>query len=120
MSSKRRKWKFRLRHIIEAIGRISSYIWGMNFEQFKADPKTVDAVIRNFLIIGEAARHIPPEVERDHTQAPWGRMRAMRNILVHEYESIDLKIVWDTAKSDLPLVVPLLQAVLESKDYPED
>ncbi len=44
----------------------------------------------------------------------------MRNILVHEYEIIDLKIVWDTARDDLPLVVPLLQAVLESKDYPED
>lgn len=120
MSSKRRKWKFRLRHINEAINRISGYIWGMNFEQFKADPKTVDAVIRNFLIIGEAARHIPPEVEQAHPQAPWGRMRAMRNILVHEYESIDLKIVWDTASNDLPPVAPFLQAVLESEDYPGD
>ena len=120
MSSKRRKWKFRLRHIIEAIDRISGYIWGMNFEQFKVDTKTVDAVIRNFLIIGEAARHVPSEVERAHPQTPWGRMRAMSNILVHEYESIDLKIVWNTAKDDLPLIVPLLRAVLESEDYPED
>ncbi len=81
MSSEKRKWKFRLRHIIEAISRIEQYTDGISSEQFSADPKTFDAVVRNLIIIGEAARQVPPEVEIEFPELPWAEMRALRNIL---------------------------------------
>jgi uncharacterized protein with HEPN domain len=81
VSSSKRKWKFRLRHIIEAIGKIEQYTAEISFEKFAADSKTFDAVIRNLTIIGEAARQVPSEIETAFPQVPWAEMRAVRNIL---------------------------------------
>ena len=116
MSSRRRQWKFRLRHIIDAVNKIDQYTEGMTFEQFRSDSKTVDAVVRNLEVIGEASRHIPAWVEEVHPEVPWADMRAMRNVLTHEYERVDLSVVWDTLQSNLPPLVPLLQAILEAED----
>ncbi len=112
MSSRGRKWKFRLKHITEAMLKIFQYTDSMTFEDFSNDPKTVDAVIRNFLIIGEAARAIPSDVEDIFAEIPWSDMRGMRNILAHEYESVDLSMVWNTIQDDLPPLLPLLEKVL--------
>ncbi|MBI2918413.1 MAG: DUF86 domain-containing protein [Chloroflexi bacterium] len=119
MSSRPRVWRLRLRHIMEAAAKIRGYSEGMTFEQFSAASMVVDAVIRNLEVIGEAARHIPLDVEEAYPQVPWADMRAMRNILAHEYESVDLSVVWDTIRNDLPPLVPLLQAVLEANDLPD-
>ncbi len=119
MSSRPRKWRFRLRHIIEAISKIRDYTQGMTLEQFCVNYMVQDAVIRNFEVIGEAARYVPPEVEESHPEVAWGRMRAMRNILAHEYDNVDLAVVWDAIQHDLPPLVPLLQAVLDADDLPE-
>ena len=75
-------------------------------------------MIRNFEIMGEAARHVPPEVEAHHPQVPWHQMRAMRNELVHGYFGVNLAIAWDAIHNDLAPIVPLLVAVLrqESRD----
>ena len=70
MPSKPRKWRFRLRHIAEAVQRIVQYTRGMTYEQFCADQKTVDAVVRNFMIVGEAARHVPRQVESEYPEVP--------------------------------------------------
>lgn len=112
MSSKKRKWKFRLRHVIEAIQRIEQYTGGISFEQFSIDTKTFDAVVRNLTVIGEAARHVPDEVESAFPDMPWSEMRALRNILTHEYDRIDVRIIWDTIRDDLPPLVPMLEKVL--------
>lgn len=63
--------------------------------------------------MGEAARHVPPEVEARNPQVPWHQMGAMRNELVHGYFGVNLPIVWDAIHNDLPPLAPLLQAVLE-------
>lgn len=112
MSSRQREWKLRLVHILEAIHRIGTYTQGKTFEEFQAEPMTVDAVIWNFVIIGEAARSVPQQVQETYPHVPWAYMRAMRNNLAHQYEQVDLKTVWDTLQVDLPSLVPLLQAVL--------
>ncbi|MBN1189275.1 MAG: DUF86 domain-containing protein [Dehalococcoidales bacterium] len=112
MSSSKRKWKFRLRHIIEAIQRIKQYTDGISFEQFAADIKTFDAVVRNLTIIGEAARQIPTEIEGAFPEVPWAEMRALRNILTHEYDRVDIRIIWDTVQNDLPPLVPLMEKIL--------
>jgi len=106
--SSEREWSFRIGHIIEAIEKISRYTHGMSYEQFSADERTVDAVIRNFLVIGEATRHVPPEVRHSTTNVPWKLMEGMRHVLVHDYDSIKLDTIWKTIVEDLPpLIEPL-------------
>ena len=67
---------------------------------------------RELEIIGEAARHIPPDVEAIHPQIPWRLMRDMRNVIAHEYFGVDWQIVWETAVNDLPVLVPFLENIL--------
>jgi len=66
--------------------------------------KTVDAVIRNLEVIGEASSHLPIEIQEQYEDVPWGMMKGIRNILAHEYFGIDLEIVWKTVKEDLPIL----------------
>ena len=107
----RREWRFRINDILEAIGRIQEYTSGISYEEFCRDRRTVDAVTRNFEIIGEAARYVPPEIEDHYPQVPWRQSRAMRNELIHAYFGVDLAIIWDSIQQDLPPLVPLLQQV---------
>ena len=86
-----------LRDIVEAIGKIDRYTSGMTYEEFIQNEMAVDAVIRNFEIIGEAASHVPEAIRTKHNGIPWDKMKAMRNIMIHEYFGVDLETVWKTA-----------------------
>ena len=108
-----RKWDLRIKDILSSIERIITYTEGMNFDEFREDTKTVDAVVRNFEIIGEAAARVPEEIVGVHPEIPWREMRDMRNVLAHEYFGIDEKIIWDTIRYDLPPLIPLLKILLE-------
>lgn len=110
-----RDWRLRIEDIAESIAKVGRYTSGMTLESFQADEKTVDAVIRNFQIIGEAARHVPPEIAGRHPDVPWVEMRAMRNVVVHEYAGVDLATVWETVQRDLPPLVPRLRRILEEQ-----
>lgn len=101
-------WRVRIEDILEAVERIRRYTAGMTEAQFVADDRTVDAVVRNLEIMGEAAKRVPAHVTLRHPEVPWTRMAEMRNILVHEYHSVDPAIVYDTVRRDLaPMVGPL-------------
>lgn len=89
-----RKWHYRVDDILGAIKRILQYAEGMNFESFACDQKTIDAVIRNFIVIGEAARNLPVEVTERHPGLPWRLMADMRNFAVHEYWGVELSTIW--------------------------
>ncbi len=102
--------------ILEAIAKIDQYLEGLTFEQFSKDIKTIDAVIRNFAIIGEAAKNIPANVKREHPEIAWKRMTGMRDKLIHEYHGVDLQIVWDTSKVDLANSKPLLEELKKEID----
>lgn len=79
--------------IIESGEKIISYIGGMNFDEFMRDSKTVDAVIRNFEIIGEAANRLTEDYKQKHFDIDWHRLRGFRNRIVHDYMGIDYSIV---------------------------
>ncbi|MFZ5586807.1 MAG: DUF86 domain-containing protein [Thermodesulfobacteriota bacterium] len=111
-----REWRFRLQDMLEAVAKIQGYLAGMSFGQFQADSRTVDAVIRNFTIIGEAASKLPDQTAQRHPEVPWRKMIGLRNYAVHEYWGLDLGTIWKTAQQDLPPLVPLLQAVLAKED----
>lgn len=108
-----RNWLFRIEDILTAISTVRKYVAGMTYEDFVADRKTVDAVVRNLIIIGEAAVHIPEEICQSHQSIPWPDMRAMRNFVVHEYFGVSDKILWDTVQLDLPPLEPLLTEMHE-------
>lgn len=74
-----------IRDIIESMEKILRYTRGMDFEDFVENGMAYDAVIRNFEIIGEAARNIPDGITSEHTGIPWADMVGMRNILIHGY-----------------------------------
>ena len=107
-----RSWEFRVFDIIEAIDNVFEYTEDMNYDQFVRDRKTFDAVIKNFITIGEAAAHLPNDFIEKHKDIPWRDMRDMRNILVHEYFGVDRHVVWETIKNNLPPILPLLRQIL--------
>ena len=96
-----------LQHILEAIGNIQEYSTGMDLAGFMADRKTCDAVIRNLEVIGEACNNVSknhPDFAAKHAAVPWGFAYEMRNALAHGYFTVDLAIVWQTIRNDLPLL----------------
>jgi len=86
-----RNWKMRVEDILVCIGKIKTYTQSMTFEQFSADDKTVDAVIRNFEIIGEAASHIPLEIQDQYppcmVRDAWNAKHHRPCLLVSAYQS---------------------------------
>ncbi len=97
-----REWRLRVEDILEAIERIEQYTDGLQYRQWQQDQKTIDAVIRNFEIIGEAATHVPSEVQVIFPEVPWGKMKGIRNLLIHEYFGVDAEVIWKTIQEDLP------------------
>ncbi len=91
-----------LQDIVAAISKIQRFTAGMTYEEFVKNEMAVDAVIRNFEIIGEAASHVPEHTKRGNADIPWDKMKAMRNILIHEYFGVDTETVWKTAIESLP------------------
>jgi uncharacterized protein with HEPN domain len=110
--SAERSWTFRIDHILEAIDKIQRYTAGMTLDQFVANELVVDAVIRNFLVIGEATRNVPAEIQKAYPAMPWAQMQGMRNILVHAYEMVKVDIIWNTIQTDLPPLITPLRNIL--------
>ena len=90
-----------LQDILTSLSRIKDYTKGLSFEDFSNDWKTIDAIVRNLEIIGEAARNMPEEVLEKYPDIPWGGMVSMRNKIIHEYFGVDMDILWKTIQEDL-------------------
>ena len=90
-----------LQHILEAIEKIEDYVKEFSYESFLEDNKTVDAVVRELEIIGEASNNLSDGFKNNHPEIPFRDIIDMRNILAHEYFGVNKKIVWDTCQVDL-------------------
>jgi uncharacterized protein with HEPN domain len=93
--------------------RVEEYIHGLDFAEFKNDYKTVDAVIRNFEIIGEASKNLSKYLKDKYPDIPWDQMYRLRNRISHEYFGIDHEIIWDIATNYLPANQEDINSVLE-------
>ena len=91
-----------LEDIVLAMDRIQEYITGLDFQNFKRDYKTVDAVIRNFEIIGEASKNLSVSIKDKYSNVPWEEMYRLRNRISHEYFGVDYEIIWDIITRHLP------------------
>ncbi len=95
--------------------RIAEYTENYTLSLFRNDQKTVDAVIRNFEIIGEAAKNISTEIKQKYAHIPWDEMYALRNKITHEYFGVDFEIIWEIATNQLPLNKIEIDKLLEDK-----
>jgi uncharacterized protein with HEPN domain len=101
-----------LSHMRDAIAKIDRYLAGTDYETFAGNDMMIDAVVRELEIIGEAARNLSVPSIEEHPDIPWSRIRRMRNILIHEYFGVNLKVVWDTSHSNLPPLKAFIQKIL--------
>lgn len=95
--------------ILDSCQKILEYTKGMSFQEFTGDSKTIDAVIRNFEIIGEAANRLPDNFKNEHSNINWHKIRGFRNRIVHDYMGIDYSIVWEIKSNFLPELIFSLQ-----------
>ena len=110
-----RDWRMRVEDVLDAIAQIQAYVAGMTFDAFQADRKTIDAVVRNITVIGEATNNVPPSIADKHPEIPWKLMRDFRNVVVHRYFGLDLKVIWDTVQVEIPPLVEPLQRLLADR-----
>ena len=97
-----RDQKLYIYDIIKAIDLIESFVENMNYEEFIEDPKTQSAVIRQFEIIGEAVKKLDKNLTAKYPEIEWQAVAGMRDLLIHHYFGVDLDIVWESLREDLP------------------
>jgi len=91
-----------LEDILVCIGKIQAYISHLDYDQFRKDTKTQDAVIRNIEIIGEAAKMLSEEIKIKNSDIPWKAIAGTRDRLIHGYFGVNIDVVWDIATIDIP------------------
>ena len=109
----KREIQLLLEDILEACQKILSYTEGVSFDDFVNDDKTIDAVVRNFEIIGEAANRIPEDFKSDHPEIEWRRIIAFRNRIIHEYFGINYKMVWKIKEENIPVLKNFIQQAID-------
>ena len=108
----KRVWKLFIGDIFDSIKLIENYVKDMDFEDFSYDRKTIDAVVRNFEIIGEASRNIPHEIRNKYPDIDWNGMIGLRNRIAHEYFGLDTSIIWFIIKQELPILKEKIKDIL--------
>jgi len=98
--------------ILNAPRAAVQYLTGRSVESFSADTQCQDAVIRRLEIVGEAARRVSAASQSTLTEIPWEQMIGIRNVMIHDYDDIDLLIVWDTVTKDLPPLIRQLEGLV--------
>ncbi len=109
-----RRVKLYLNDILLSIEKIKKYGRTLSFEKFSQDEKTIDAVVRNLEIIGEAVKHIPPEIRSKYAY-DWKSVAGLRDILIHEYFGVSIKIVWDIIQNELPELEKKVREIMENE-----
>jgi uncharacterized protein with HEPN domain len=102
-----------LEDILDACLKIQSYTRNLAFEEFEENEMIIDAVIRNFEIIGEAATRLPDDFKDAHPEIDWHRIRGFRNRIVHDYFGVDLSILWKIKNESLPNLIKQIQSLSE-------
>ena len=108
-----RDWRLRIHDMLGCIAKIERFTDGLDLAAFERDERTIDAVLRNLEVIGEASVRIPERIRTDNPDLPWRQMRAIRNVVVHEYFGVNLPIIWETVTRRLPELKSALQALLQ-------
>ena len=104
-----------LRHILDAISKIESYI-AVGHDPFFSDSHWQDAVIRQLEVMGEATKRLSQGLRSRYPDIPWRRMAGLRDVLIHDYFGVDLDMVWQIAQNLLPKLKPKVEDILSSSE----
>jgi len=115
MSPVKREFILYLEDMLLSIQRIEEYLGDLDFKGFKRTCIVVDAVIRNFEIIGEASKKIPKAIQEKYPEIPWRKMYGLRNLITHEYFGIDYEMIWEISKNSLPQNRTDLQNIIKKE-----
>lgn len=104
-----------LRDIVEALRRAQKYTEGQRYEGFLEDTKTQDAVVRTLEILGEATKRLSPSLRESRPEIPWKSMAGLRDKLIHDYFGVNLDIVWEIVRDQLPELAERVTEILETE-----
>lgn len=108
-----------LRDILNAAQAIRRFIAGVSKEEFLANEEKYEAVNRKFEIIGEATKRLSAEARAKFPNIPWQLAAGMRDVLIHDYDEVNLNVVWDAAMDSLPPLIAQLESYLAAHPPPE-
>jgi uncharacterized protein with HEPN domain len=106
--------KVRIQHINDSVSEIYNYTTGVTFNSFQTNTMMQFAVVKQLEIIGEAANHLSEQLKALHRDIQWSEIIALRNVLIHEYFGIDVKLVWDIVQQDIPQLRKKIKDILEN------
>jgi uncharacterized protein with HEPN domain len=106
--------------MLQSAYKIRNYSAGLQYESFLNDDKTMDAVVRNFEIIGEAANKIDPNFRSKNPVIEWKRIRGFRNRIVHDYFGVDYEIIWSIIENYLDILILNLEKIITQNSQPDD
>ena len=109
-----RDYKVYLDDILLAVSRIREYTAGLAPSAWAGDTRTVDAVVRNLEVIGEAAKAVPESIRSQHPEVDWKKIVALRNILIHQYFGVDAELIGDIVQNKLAALEEQIRAMLET------
>jgi len=98
--------------ILDAMDKAEVLVEGSTYREFEEDFRTNFAVVRALEIIGEATKRLPMTVRERYREIPWTGMAGMRDRIIHGYDTVDLQIVWDVVRQDIPEIKPQIQQIL--------
>ena len=101
--------------ILDSARKIIKYTAGLSYDQFLSDGKTIDATVRNFEIIGEAAKRLPPDYKLTHPEIDWAGIIGFRNRIIHEYFGIQYDVLWQIKDEYIPDLVDWMETYIEEK-----
>lgn len=108
----RKKADIYLNDIIKACDKIQDYTKGFDRNKFDKDTRTQDAVIRQLAIIGEASKKVPKSIQGKNGNIDWKAAAGMRDVLIHDYPNVIIKVVWETATKDVPKLLEDVRAII--------
>lgn len=100
-------------NLLKSINKIITFIKDVKYEEFESDGLLQDACFMNLMQIGENASKIDDDYIKEHSDIKWKEMKGLRNRIVHDYDGVNIKIVWDTMKVDLPILKEQLSKLLD-------
>ncbi len=103
--------RLRLRHMLDAAEKIVAFTEGLSLSAFLANEEKQLAIVRLLEIAGEAANGLSDELKEEHAEIPWSQITATRNRLIHGYFDVDLNVVWQIVREDVPILVTQLRAI---------
>jgi len=105
-----------IEHILDCINKIQAYTENLDKETFVQNNLVIDATIRNFEIIGEAAKMISENLKLSYFEVPWKEMAGMRDKLIHDYLGVDVNVIWETVQDDIPLLKEFLYKIAQENE----